>query len=197
MKFKDLFISITIISFLGGLSINSVASEKYLNTSEANDSQQMTEKEVAKKFARGESFTQSGITYTVYPDLKADFNKSKMRNSSEGNKSVRVMSTKSFSIYHEIVKVKDNLISYRNQIVLNDSTGNFAVLTGFIIVKTKNNLPLKDSKLELEKDYPNMGYFLYKIPSNIRIQEAIDKINRDQNVEKTIVEVSENYKEPL
>ena len=199
MTIKNILLSISLISSLGVFSINALASDKALKTVDTNDSQQMSQKEIAKKFSRGESFTQGGIAYTVYPDLKADFNKNKKETLSGSNsKSASVLSTKSFTIYNTAPSnKKENLNSSGKQVVLNDSTENFGILSGVIIVKTKDNSTFKDPSFELVKSYPKLGFYLIRIPNNLKIQDTINKIKNNKSVEETTVEVLENFKEPL
>jgi hypothetical protein len=197
MTIKNMLLSVSLISSLGVFSINAFANEKVTKMGEESGSPQMTQKDVAKKFTRGESFIQGGVTYTVYPELKADFNKSKKESSSNGNKSGSVISTKSFTIYSVTSREKEDLSSNGKQVVLNGSTESFGILSGVIIVKTKNNSSFEDSSLELVKSYPNLGYFLIRIPNNAKIQDTISKIKKNQSVEETTVEVLENFKEPL
>ena len=197
MTIKNKLLSVTLISLLGVFSINAFANEKVAKASEKSDSQEMTQKDVANRFSRGESFIQGGVTYTIYPELKADFNKNKKESSNSSDKSKNVMSTKSFTIYSIPEKGNRNLNMNGNQVVLNNSTESFGVLSGVIIVKTKNNSTFEDRSLELVKSYPDLGYYLIRIPNNVKIQDIISKIKMNKNVENTTVEVLENFKEPL
>ncbi len=197
MTIKNLLLSVTLISFLGVPSIKVFANKKVEKAIEKSESQQLTQKDVANRFSRGESFIQGGVTYTIYPELKADFNKNKKEDSSSSDKSKNVMNTKSFTIYSIPEKGNRNLSFNGNQVVLNNSTESFGVLSGVIIVKTKNNSTFEDRSLELVKSYPDLGYYLIRIPNNVKIQDIISKIKKNKNVENTTVEVLENFKEPL
>ncbi|APJ04907.1 hypothetical protein [Silvanigrella aquatica] len=198
MNLKNVILSLSIIVFIGLISLKVQASEKLTKISEETNSKQFNEKDVAKNFSRGESFIQGGVTYTVYPELKAEFNKKNEKEvPSQGNKSNIVMSNKSFTIYNADGHGKKESPSKGNQIVLNENSESFGILSGIIIVKMKNNSLFNDSSFEIVKSYPKLGYYLIKIPNGFKIQDTLNKIQKNNNVEDTTVEVIENFKEPL
>jgi hypothetical protein len=86
---------------------------------------------------------------------------------------------------------------YQNQVVFNENTESFGILSGSIIVKMKNNLEFNDSSFEIIKKYPELGYYILALPNKIKIEESIKKVKFNKNVEEFIIEVLENFQETL
>ncbi len=174
------------------------ASEKLIKTPSVEE-EMSEQKEVLKKYNKGESFTQGGVKYTVYPQLFANLKKLKAEENSSGlqDSSNLVLTMKNFSVYKVTENTSEKKRNYNNQIVYNDSTENFGILSGVIIVKTKNNSEFKDKSFEVVKSYPNLGYFLVKIPKNITIQVTLEKLKKLDYVNEASVEVIENFKDTM
>lgn len=197
MTMKSILLSATFVA-LNTLSVYAFASDKSIQLETAVETQQPSHREVAKKFSAGESFTQGGVTYTVYPELIANFNKDRKEDSNKNGISPKeLVSTKEFKIYNIPLSEDKNSKDKRNQVVLNDSTNTFGILSGVIIVKMKGSAKFPDSSFELVKTYPALGYYLVRLPKTGKIKETIAKIKREKNVEDVSVEVLENFKEPL
>ncbi|WGL61244.1 hypothetical protein QEJ31_06520 [Pigmentibacter sp. JX0631] len=203
MKLKAI---LTIISFFLPLSaqICSYASEKILENKSNekdmnNDNYTINEKDLLKKFNKGESFVQGGIKYTVYPELIANYRKNKLKNGNaiENDKSEFVLETKNFSIHKTTQDKNAKNLGYTNQVVYNNSNENFGILSGVIIVKTKNNLEFTDKSFEIIKRYPNIGYYLVKIPKNLTISRSLSILQKLNYVSEASVEVIENFQETL
>ena len=203
MKLKAI---LTIISFFLPLSaqICGHASEKILENQSnekdmTNDNNTGNEKALLKKFNKGESFEQGGIKYTVYPELIANYGKSKLKNTNtiEKDKSELVFETKNFSIHKTTQDKNAKNLGYTYQVVYNDSNENFGILSGVIIVKTKNNLEFTDKSFEIVKRYPNIGYYLVKIPKKLTITRSLSILQKLNYVSEASVEVIENFKETL
>ncbi len=174
------------------------ASEKLIKTPSIEE-EMSEQKEVLKKYNKGETFTQGGTKYTVYPQLYANLKKLKTEEhgSSLQNNSNLVLTMKNFSVYKVLENASEKKQNYNNQIVYNDSTENFGILSGVIIVKTKNNSEFKEKSFEVVKSYPNLGYFLVKIPKNITIQVTLERLKKLDYVTEANVEVIENFKDTL
>jgi len=199
MNLRSVIFSLSLVALISSTSFKVNAMEKITKTSEEAIVEQPKDKEIAKKFSPGESFVQGGITYTVYPKLKADYHKSKNKLSSkeQNKKSNIVMVKKAFTIYNDDGLNKKENHSNDNQIVFNEKSESFEVLSGIIIVKMKNEAIFKDPSFEIVKSYPKLGYYLIKIPSQFKIQDSLNKIQKMTNVDETSVEIIENIKEPL
>ncbi|MGY3802954.1 hypothetical protein ACWNT8_02670 [Pigmentibacter ruber] len=203
MKLKTI---LTTISFFLPLTVQicGYASDKILENKSIekdmnNEKNLDNEKEVLKKFNKGESFVQGGIKYTVYPDLVANYGKNKIKdtNGSIDEKSNLVFETKNFTI-HKIKQTNSaENYSYTNSIVYNDSNENFGILSGVIIVKTKNKSEFLDKSFEVVKRYPNIGYYLIKIPKKLTISRTLSILQKLNYVSEASVEVIENFKETL
>ena len=87
--------------------------------------------------------------------------------------------------------------SEEKKVVFNENTGNFAILSGVIIVKMKDNSVFSDPSFDIVKSYPKIGYYLVKIPAKTKIKDTLSKIKTIENVEDVTVEVLENFKESL
>lgn len=203
MKLKTI---LTTISFFLPLTaqICSYASDKILENKSIekdmnNEKNLDNEKEVLKKFSKGESFVQGGIKYTVYPDLVANYGKNKIKDTtvSIDKKSNLVFETKNFTIHKVKQTNSAENYDYTNSVVYNDSNENFGVLSGVIIVKTKNKSEFVDKSFEVVKRYPNIGYYLIKIPKKLTISKALSILQKLNYVSEASVEVIENFKETL
>lgn len=174
------------------------SSEKPMEENNVDDNVSK-QKEIIKKHIKGESFIQGGVKYTIYPDLVASFKKNDLENKASQSyaEANLVTKTKNFTVYKLSENTADKKRSYNNQIVYNNNSENFAILSGVIIVKTKNNNEFTEKSFEIVKSYPNMGYYLIKIPRNTSIVNTIDKIKKLNYVSEVSVEIIENFKETL
>jgi hypothetical protein len=175
-------------------SLSAIAAEKSIQLDDKMESPVINGKEVAKKFKVSETFVQGGVKYTVYQELEADFSKEPKNDT---NKTKNVLKTKGFNIYNISPNENEKRKTFNNKVVINESTDSFGVLSGSIIIKTKNNAVFNDKSFEIVKSYPNLGYYLVRIPKTNKIQDTITKIKNIENVEEVSVEVIENFKEPL
>jgi len=193
MTIKTILYTASFLAF-NYFSLSAIAAEKSIQLDDKIEKPLVTGKEVAKKFKVSESFFQGGVKYTVYQELEADFNKdSKI----EKNKTKNVIKTKGFNIYNVSPNENETIKTFNNKVVVNESTDSFGVLSGNIIIKTKNNAVFNDTSFEIVKSYPNIGYYLVRIPKAYKIQDTITKIKNIEKVEEVSVEVLENFKEPL
>jgi hypothetical protein len=153
-------------------------------------------KEIASKFVRGESFKQGEATYTLYPELKATFNDdNNSKTLSKDHSASKVIVTESFIIYN--FPKFEQRPRYQNQVVFNENTETFGILSGAVIVKMKNNLEFNDSSFEVIKKYPELGYYILALPTKNKIEESIKKVKFNKNVDEFIIEVLENFQETL
>lgn len=169
---------------------------------------------VLETFEKGESFSQGNATYTLYPELRAEFKSKKVsdqtkslsQSANETPKSNFVVSTDKFNIVkankseqkssYSVSGMKETNDS-RYPVVLNTKTGDLGILTGSIIIQTKNNVLFSDSSFQLKKSYPKLGFYIVSIPENGNINDALKKIIRNKDVDHVTVEVLENFKEPM
>lgn len=182
------------------ISFSILSNEKSFSSSiKANKREKLiiyNHKEIASKFVRGESFKQGEATYTLYPELKATFNDDNNSKAlSKEHSANKLIVTEPFIIYN--FPKFEQRPRYQNQVVFNENTESFGILSGAIIVKMKNNLEFNDSSFEVIKKYPELGYYILALPTKIKIEESIKKVKFNKNVDEFIIEVLENFQETL
>ncbi|WP_186646069.1 hypothetical protein [Fluviispira vulneris] len=207
MKIKKIFpmvglLSASLLYAGGGFAINKniqIADNNEQIKNDAEYKKSLAEQEnVLKNYGAAETFTQDGIKYSYYPNLKISFNK---KESQEDQEIKKVLATQSFKIYEANSQVQSpeskTSLQKKPAVIYNTRSKKFAAFSGKIIVQMKEGKTFSDSNFVISKSYPQMNYVVLNKPENKSIGESISALKANRDVDKVTVEILENLQEPM
>ncbi|APJ04909.1 hypothetical protein [Silvanigrella aquatica] len=237
MKLKNTLMLISTYSVMAFSAQSAYAIVSLNDTNISEDEKKVKENKAI--LSVDQSFSQNETEYTVYDNLSINFKNKKVdkkslsNNKSEQNLNYIDINTNdkkvfidkgSYEIYLDknISKRSINNSSSKNssslkakkeyKVAFNNKTKKFGILTGNAVLKInpESTVQIPDNTFSIVRAYKNMGLYIIKVPSDLKINESLAKLKEanpmvenltsdanDPNASSLKVEVIENFKSAM